>query len=307
MGANWWRSFTLSRGIQGHEVMALSGRNGIIFGVANKWSLAWSVAKRWQKSGANVALVCASERIADSVKKMVQREEVDLDIPEGVGNACTTSSVSAMTVHTCDVTCDESVKILMQELNEERFSGGKLHSILHSVAFSPTGTLTKNFTNITFDEYTKTQDASAYSLLRLCKYAKPWLVAGAAETRGGSCVLSLTFIGSSICIPNYHVVGVAKSALESSTRYLASELGKHNVRVNAISPGPINTAAARGIPKFRDFEKHVKKNTLLNRNTSLEDVASVATFLASEEAASITGQTLFIDCGFNVSSSIHTS
>eukprot|EP00943_MAST-04B_sp_MAST-4B-sp1_P002848 g2848.t1 len=291
--------------------MALAGRNAVIFGVANKWSLAWTVAKQWHQAGANLALVCASDRIAGSVRGLVNRQQMkinDIKDKADVHNDDTsqmaanqgTNSLFEMTVHTCDVTNDDDVQSLVQELRDGRFSNGKLHNILHSVAFSPTGTLNKNYTDVTFDEYTKTQNASAYSLVRICKYAKPMLISGGQNTQGGASILSLTFIGGSKIVPNYHAVGVAKSSLESSTRYLASEFGEHNVRVNCIGPGPINTAAARGIPNFRDFEKRVKEKTLLKRNTTPKDVASVATFLASDDSSCITGQTLYIDCGFNV-------
>ena len=287
--------------------MALIGRNAVIFGVANQWSLAWAVAKKWHQSGANLALVCASDRIAGSVKGLVERQHIELNNGDNHSRSSNTVASSEgtifdMTVHTCDITSDKEVKDLIQELNDERFSNGKLHNVLHSVAFSPTGTLTKHYTDINFDEYSKTQDASAFSLVRVCKHAKSMLVAGGQDLEGGASILSLTFIGSTQIIPNYHVVGVAKSSLESSTRYLAAEFGEHNVRVNTISPGPINTAAARGIPNFRDFEKNVKEKTLLKRNTMPEDVASVATFLASDNSSCITGQTLYIDCGFNVTS-----
>ena len=221
--------------------MALLGKNAVVFGVANKWSLAWAIARSWRGAGANVALVCASERISSSVWKLAERLQED--------DVSTVSCSQDMKVLTCDVTVEEEVRGTFADLNT--LFDGKLDTLLHSVAFAPAGALSKNYSDVTFEEYCTTQNTTAFSLNRLCREAKPMLIQS-----GEGSVISLSFIGSSYAVPNYHVVGVAKSALESSTRYLAAEFGKDNVRVNAISPGPINTAAARGLCWSDTFDSH---------------------------------------------------
>ena len=266
--------------------MSLVGKNAVVFGAANKWSLAWAIARAWRQAGASVALVCASEKIANSVSNLADRARVeDNSSVEGLRD---------MKVFACDVTVEEEVKDTFSKLHT--LFDGKLDTLLHSIAFAPGGALSKDYSDVTFEEYCMTQNTTAFSLNRLCKEAKPMLI----ESGEGS-VVTLSFIGSNFAVPNYHVVGVAKSALESSTRYLASEFGKDNVRVNAISPGPINTAAARGIPKFRDLERSIAVQSMLGRKVLPEEVASIATFLASNESSCITGQTIYADCGYSVS------
>jgi enoyl-[acyl-carrier protein] reductase I len=273
--------------VRGHMSLKLLGRNAVVFGVANKWSIGWSIAQAWQSAGANVAVVCATERIAGSVSNLVGKHIAGDD------------RHGRMDVLCCDVTCETQVQETMLCLDD--MFNGKLHALLHSVAFTPSGVLKQDYSEVSFEDFCATQNTTAYSFNRICRHAKRLLIEGGKFERGGASVVTLSFIGSSFVVPNYHVVGVAKSCLESSTRYLAAEFGPYNIRVNALSPGPINTAAARGIPNFRKLEKSIMGKTLLQRNALPDEIATAATFLASSDSSCITGQTIYADCGFSSS------
>jgi enoyl-[acyl-carrier protein] reductase I len=190
----------------------------------------------------------------------------------------------------CDVTRDEEI---VRALAAVREKFGKLHLLLHSVAFAPREALEGTFLNTTREAFRVAHDVSAYSLIALAREAAPLM------TEGGS-ILSMTYYGSQKVVPHYNVMGVAKAALEAGTRYLAYDLGPRKIRVNCISAGPVNTLAARGIAGFSDMLKHYEAHAPLKRNVLPDELGATGTFLASDGAAAITGQVLYVDCGYEI-------
>ncbi|ACD83687.1 Enoyl-[acyl-carrier-protein] reductase (NADH) [Methylacidiphilum infernorum V4] len=252
----------------------LLGKNALVFGVANKWSIAWAIAKAWHKAGAHLVIGYQGERLKKSVEELLAElpgEDTPLAFP-------------------CDVTDEEQVS---QFFSKTKAHFPKIHVLLHSIAFAPKEALEKNFYETSRQDFLRTFETSVYSLIALAREAK------ALFSEGGS-ILTLSYYGSEKVISNYKIMGPAKAALESTVRYLAYELGKDGIRVNALSPGPINTLAARGISGFTKFLKECASKSPLGRNTETTDVASAALFLATDESRAITGQTLYIDCGYSI-------
>ena len=190
----------------------------------------------------------------------------------------------------CDVTKDEDINAVFAAV-QQKF--GKLHLLLHAVAFAPKEALEGRFVNTTRDAFKIAHDVSAYSLVALARGAAPLM------TEGGS-IVAMSYYGAEKVIPHYNVMGVAKAALEASTRYLAYDLGTQNIRVNCISAGPVNTLAARGIAGFSAMLKHYEQHAPLKRNVLPDELGATGTFLASDGAAAITGQVLYVDCGYQV-------
>jgi enoyl-[acyl-carrier protein] reductase I len=250
----------------------LNGKIGLVVGVANKRSIAWAIAQAWHNAGATLAFTYQGERLKENVEELAGSFGADtLMLP-------------------CDVTKDEEIVRAVAAVRE-RF--GKLHLLLHSVAFAPREALEGTFLNTTREAFRVAHDVSAYSLIGLAREAAPLM------TEGGS-ILSMTYYGSQKVVPHYNVMGVAKAALEASTRYLAHDLGPRKIRVNCISAGPVNTLAARGIAGFSDMLKHYEAHTPLKRNVLPDELGATGTFLASDGAAAITGQVLYVDCGYEI-------
>jgi enoyl-[acyl-carrier protein] reductase I len=250
----------------------LAGKLGIVFGVANKRSIAWAIAQAWHKAGARLAFTYQGERLKENVEELAGTFGSDtLLMP-------------------CDVTKDEDIARVFAEVGQKF---GKLHLLLHSVAFAPKDALEGEFVNTSREAFRVAHDVSAYSLVALARGAAPLM------TDGGS-IIAMTYYGSEKVVPHYNVMGVAKAALEASTRYLAYDLGPKKIRVNCISAGPVNTLAARGIAGFMDMLKHYEAHAPLKRNVLPDELGATGTFLASDGAAAITGQVLYVDCGYQI-------
>jgi len=251
---------------------SLAGKIGLVVGVANKRSIAWAIAQAWHKAGATLAFTYQGERLKENVEELAGAFGTEtLLLP-------------------CDVTRDEEI---VRALAAVREKFGKLNLMLHSVAFAPREALEGIFLNTTREAFRVAHDVSAYSLIALAREAAPLM------TEGGS-ILSMTYYGSQKVVPHYNVMGVAKAALEAGTRYLAYDLGSRKIRVNCISAGPVNTLAARGIAGFSDMLKHYESHTPLLRNVLPDELGATGTFLASDGAAAITGQVLYVDCGYEI-------
>ena len=251
---------------------SLAGKLGIVFGVANKRSIAWAIAQAWHKAGARLAFTYQGERLKENVEELAGTFGSDtLILP-------------------CDVTKDEDIARVFAEVGAKF---GRLHLLLHSVAFAPKDALEGEFVNTSREAFRVAHDVSAYSLVALARGAAPLM------TDGGS-IVAMTYYGSEKVVPHYNVMGVAKAALEASTRYLAYDLGPQKIRVNCISAGPVNTLAARGIAGFADMLKHYEARAPLKRNVLPDELGATGTFLASDGAAAITGQVLYVDCGYQI-------
>ena len=250
----------------------LDGKTGIVFGVANRRSIAWAIAQAWAREGAKLAFTYQGERLKENVAELAGTFGPDtLILP-------------------CDVTKDEEIAAVFKSVGEKF---GKLNLLLHSVAFAPKEALEGEFVNTSRDAFRMAHDVSAYSLVALARAAAPLM------TESGSMV-AMSYYGAEKVVPHYNVMGVAKAALEASTRYLAYDLGPKKIRVNCISAGPVNTLAARGIAGFMAMLKHYEDRSPLKRNILPDELGATGVFLASDGAAAITGQTLYVDCGYQI-------
>jgi enoyl-[acyl-carrier protein] reductase I len=252
--------------------MLLEGRNGIIFGVANKRSIAWACAQALSGAGARLAFTYQTERLRENVEEL----------------AATLGGEPLLSQ--CDVQKPEEVEATFRAVGE-RF--GRLDFLIHSLAYAPKEALEREFVETSREAFATALDISAYSLPALARAAQPLM------TEGGS-IVSMTYYGAEKVVTGYNVMGVAKSALEASTRYLAADLGKHNIRVNAISAGPINTLAARGVANLSSMLKHHAEHSPLRRNVEAREVGGVALFLCSPLSSAVTGEIIHVDCGYNI-------
>jgi enoyl-[acyl-carrier protein] reductase I len=249
----------------------MDNKVALIFGVANKNSIAWGITKRLHDEGATIALSYAGEVLEKRVFPLAQ--EIGCDF-----------------VEQADVTRDEDLDRVFEKV-KERY--GRIDTLVHCVAFANREDLGGRFVNISRDGFKLALDISAYSLIAMAKRAEPLM------TDGGS-IMSLTYYASEKVMPKYHVMAVAKSALETITRYLANDLGPKKIRVNAISAGPIKTLAAAGVPGIRMMLKYSEKASPLRSLVSQEDVGNAALFLASDMGKMVTGEILYVDAGFNI-------
>jgi len=250
----------------------LSGKLGIVFGVANKRSIAWAIAQAWHEAGAKLAFTYQGERLKENVEELAGTFGPDTFLMP------------------CDVTRDGELDVVFQQVKEKL---GHLDLLLHSVAFAPKEALEGRFVDTTREAFRVAHDVSAYSLVAMTRRAAPLM------TRGGS-ILAMTYYGSVKVIPHYNVMGVAKASLEASVRYLASDLGPQKIRVNAISSGPMNTLAARGVAGFTLMLKHYEAHAPLRRNVEPSELGATGVFLAADGATAITGQVIYVDCGYEV-------
>ena len=255
----------------------LSGKQGLIVGVANKRSISWAIAQAAAAAGARLALTYPSARLEENVRELAATLENPLVAP-------------------CDVASDQQIADLAGTLDRE-FGG--LDFFVHGAAFAPQPELSNPFVQTSREGFRVALDVSTYSLVGLTRAVVPLM-----DKRGGGSVLTLTFLGSDRVFPNYNVMGVAKAALESSVRYLAADLGPQKIRVNAISAGPIKTLAAAGISGFSSILQVYRDRAPLRRNVELAEVADAAMFLLSPASRAITGEILMVDSGFHVSGGI---
>jgi enoyl-[acyl-carrier protein] reductase I len=251
--------------------MTETQKTAVIFGLANKRSIAWAIAQKLQQAGWRLAITYQNERLALEAKDLIA------GLPGAAG-------------FMCDVTKDEEIARLFEELKSHY---GVLHGLVHSIGFAPESDLKGEFINTTREGFRIAQDISVYSLIAVARGAMPLMTSG-----GG--IVTLTYYGSERVVPRYNVMGVAKAALEATVRYLANDLGPKAIRVNAISAGPIKTLASRGISGFGDMLKVHAERSPLKRNVDAAEVGATAAFLLSDAGSGITGETLYVDCGYNI-------
>jgi enoyl-[acyl-carrier protein] reductase I len=250
-----------------------SGKRGLVLGVANRRSIAWGIAQRLAEGGARLAFTYQGERIEKSVRELAE-------------------SVESPLVTSCDVRSDAEVERVFGEVAET--FGGELDLLVHSVAFADARDLQGRFTDTPRDRFWLALDVSAYSLVATARAAEPLM-----EAAGGGAVLTMTYLGGERAVPHYNVMGVAKAALDASVRYLAWDLGQKNIRVNAVSAGPVRTLAARSIAGFPTMEAIVEERSPLHRHIDSSDVGAAAAFLLSDEARNVTGTVLYVDSGYH--------
>jgi enoyl-[acyl-carrier protein] reductase I len=249
------------------------GKRGLVLGVANKRSIAWAIARRLAEEGAQLAFTYQGERIEKGVRDLAE-------------------SVSSPLVTECDVRSDEDVERVFSEVGEA--FGGELDLLVHSVAYAAAEDLEGRFTDTPRDRFWMALDVSAYSLVSCARAAEPLM-----EAAGAGSMLTMTYLGGVRAVPHYNVMGVAKAALDASVRYLAWDLGQKNVRVNAVSAGPVRTLAARSIAGFPTMEAIVEERAPLRRHIDADDVGVAAAYLLSDEARNVTGTTLYVDSGYH--------
>lgn len=250
----------------------LIGKTAVVFGVANRRSIAWAIAKAWAEAGATLIFNYQGERVKENVEQLSGMFGVDTPI------------------YPCDVSSDEEMDAFFAKV---RGHTDRVDLMLHSVAFAPREALEGDFVSTTREAYLMAHDISAYSLVALCQRAAPMM------TEGGS-VIAMSYYGAAKVVPHYNVMGVAKASLEASTRYLAYDLGRKKIRVNCISAGPMQTLAARGIGGFSSMIKHYEEHAPLGRSCTPEELGGTGVFLASDVSAGITGQVIYVDGGYEI-------
>ena len=249
----------------------LQGKNAVVFGVANKRSIAWSIAQGLHAAGMKLAITYQNERLEQEARDLI------LSLPGAEG-------------YMCDVSKDEDIARLFEQLRSKH---GKLHALVHSVAYAPADELKGDFINTTREGFRMAHDVSVYSLIAVSRAAAPLM-------EDGGSIITMTYYGAEKVVPKYNVMAVAKAALECTVRYLASDLGKQKIRVNAISAGPIKTLAARGISGLGEMMKSHAERSPLGRNVEVAEVGSTGVFLASNASSGITGEVIYVDCGYNI-------
>jgi len=251
----------------------LAGKNIMIMGVRNKWSIAWGIALSCLEQNANIILTYRGEREKEAIEKLIQEDYS-----------------SKIKIYPCDVTSDDEIQELFSRVGKDC---GILHGLVHAIAFANTEDLRNSFINTSRNGFLNALDVSAYSLIAVSKYAKDLMI------NGGS-IVTLTYQGSNRVVSGYNVMGVAKAALESSVRYLAHDLGPQNIRINAISAGPVKTVSAMGIQNFGDVLDVVEQKSPLKRNVTLKEIGDTAVCLLSDFTAGTTGQIIYVDSGFSI-------
>ncbi len=249
----------------------LKDKIGIIFGVANKRSIAWACARACGAQGAKMAFTYQAERLKENVGELAATIDGSIVVP-------------------CDVTDQAQVDAAFDAVRERY---GRLDFIVHSIAYAPKEALEGDFVETTREAFRTALEISAFSLTQVALAAAPLM------SEGGS-IVTMTYYGAEKVVMNYNVMGVAKAALEASTRYLAADLGKNNIRVNAISAGPLNTLSARGVKNMGSLLNYVGERSPLKRNVTVDEVGNTALFLVSEMSSGITGETIYVDCGYNI-------
>ena len=249
------------------------GKRALILGVANKRSIAWAIARRLAEGGAQCAFTFQGERIEKSVRELAE-------------------TVSSPLVTELDVRDDGAVARVFDEVGAA--FGGQLDILVHSVAFAAAEDLEGRFTDTPRERFWMAVDVSAYSLVATARAAEPLL-----EAAGGGSIVTMTYLGGERAVPHYNVMGVAKATLDASVRYLAWDLGQKNIRVNAISAGPVRTLAARSIAGFPTMESIVEERAPLHRHVDADDVGAAAAYLLGDGARNVTGTTLYVDSGYH--------
>jgi enoyl-[acyl-carrier protein] reductase I len=253
------------------DLINLAGKTAVVFGLANKRSIAWGIAQKLHEGGAKLAICYQNERMKAEAHGLIE------ELPGAEG-------------FQCDVSSDGEIATLFEQL-KERY--GKLDVLVHAVAFAPAEDMHGDFVNTSREGFRIAHDVSVYSLIAVSRAAAPLM------TDGGS-IITLTYYGAEKVVPHYNVMGVAKAALEATVRYLSSSLGPQKIRVNAISAGPIKTLAARGVGQLGDMLRMHAEKSPLRKNVDQLEVGGTAAFLASDLSGAITGDTIYVDCGYNI-------
>jgi enoyl-[acyl-carrier protein] reductase I len=252
-------------------MLSMQGKNVVIFGVANKRSIAWAIAQRLNEAGARLVITYQNERLKAEAHDLI-------------------ASLPGAQAFQCDVSSDAEIDVLYAQLKHHF---GQLDAVVHSVAYAPAEELKGDFVNTSREGFRIAHDVSVYSLIAVTRAAVPLM------TNGGS-VVTLSYFGAEKVVPGYNVMGVAKAALEATVRYLANSVGEKKIRVNAISAGPIKTLAARGVGDFSLMLKNHAEHAPLKRNVDPKEVGDTALFLSSDLGSGITGETIYVDCGYNI-------
>ncbi len=251
--------------------MLMKGKKGIIMGITNEYSIAWSIAKTLKENGAELAFSYPNDKIEKRLKPLAE-------------------SLNSNLIFECDVSNSESIKNTFESLKSK---WDNIDFLVHAIAFSDKNELKGKYMDTSLSNFLNTMHISCYSLTEVCQYATPLM------KKGGS-IITLSYYGSQKILPNYNVMGVAKAALETSVKYLAEDLGKDKIRINTISAGPIKTLAASGIGDFNYILKWNANNSPLRRTVSQEEVAGSALYLLSDLSSGVTGETHYVDCGYNI-------
>ena len=249
----------------------LAGKTAVVFGLANKRSIAWGIAQKLHEAGATLAICYQNERMKAEAEDLI-------------------NDLSGASGFQCDVSNDLEIESLFAALKAKY---GKLDILVHAIAYAPAEDLKGEFINTSREGFRCAHDISAYSLIAVSRAAMPLMSDG-----GG--IVTMSYYGAEKVVPHYKVMGVAKAALEATVRYLAWDLGKQNVRVNAISAGPIKTLAARGVGALGDMMKYHEERSPLHRNTEQTEVGKTAVYLASDLSSGVTGEVIYVDSGYNI-------
>ncbi|MFF2753749.1 enoyl-ACP reductase FabI [Psychrobacillus sp. NPDC058041] len=255
------------------DLIQLKDKNIVVMGVANERSLAWGVAKSLFEVGANVIFTYRKERSLSKIEK-----------------ALTDNNLEARLVVECDVNSDDSIKSAFETIGKEV---GVIHGVVHSVAFANAEDLKNDFINTSREGYAFAQDTSAYSLIAAAREAAPFM------TEGGS-IVTMSYLGAERVLEGYNVMGIAKASLEASVKYLALDLGKNNIRVNAVSAGAVRTLAAKGISSFNTILHKIEETSPLKRNVTAEEVGDMTVALLSNLSRGVTGEIVYVDSGYNI-------
>src|SRR5262245_10853988 len=252
-------------------MLTMQGKNAVVFGLRNKRSIAWAIAQSLHQAGAKLAITYENERLKEDATDLV-------------------ASLPGAEAFQCDLTHDSEIEQLFALL---RARYGRLDALAHCVAFAPVEDMKAGFLNTTREGFRVAHDVSVYTLIAVSRAAAPLM------TEGGS-IVTLSYFGAEKVVPGYNVMGVAKASLEAKVRYLANSLGAKNIRVKAISAGPVMTLAARAVGDFREMLKNHAEHAPLKRNVDVKEVGETALFLCSPSGSGITGETLYVDCGYNI-------
>lgn len=253
----------------------MEGKQGIVFGVSNKWGIAYAISQALFEQGADIAFTYAGEIMQDRVTPLAE-------------------SMNSKLIMSCDVTQETEIAAVFEEFKKVY---GRCDFVVHAVAFANRDDLTGNFYDLTKEGWDVALGVSAYSLIPIARHAKPLM------TEGGA-IITLTYLGGEKYVPNYNVMGVAKAALECTVRYLAAEMGVDGIRVNALSAGPVKTLAAKGIAGFDTLFKITGARAPMKRNVTLEEVGNAGLYLVSHLSGGVTGETHHVDCGYHAISTV---
>ncbi len=255
------------------DLLNVKGKNIVVMGVANQRSIAWGIARSLHSAGANLIFTYAGERLEKNVRDLAESLEGQKSL-----------------VLPCDVTNDEDIASCFQTIKEDV---GVIHGLAHCIAFAERDDLKGEFVDTSRNGFLLAQNISSFSLTAVSRAAKEVM------TEGGS-IVTLTYLGGERVVSNYNVMGVAKASLEASVKYLANDLGKHNIRVNAVSAGPIRTLSAKGVGDFNSILKQIEERAPMRRNVTQEEVGNTALFLFSDLASGVTGENIHVDSGYHI-------